>query len=158
MAIMVDKERFAGFIGRRLVNEAWLEIDQARIDGFAAITGDHQFIHVDPVAARATPWGTTIAHGFLTLSLLPQLLEPIQLKLAGAAWGINYGLDRLRFLSPVPVGSAIRAASTLLGVEEKGAGRLLMKSQVEVEIRGQERPALVADMLAMWVLGGGAGP
>lgn len=155
VAIVIDAGHLAGYIGRRLVNEAWLEIDQEQIDHFADVTGDHQFIHVDPVAARSTSYGSTIAHGYLTLSLLPLLLEPIQLRPKGASWGLNYGLDRLRFLSPVPVGSAIRAASTLRSLTEKGAHRLLMTSQVEVEIRDAARPALVAETLAMWILDSG---
>ncbi len=153
MPILVSTAGLAAYVGRRLVAENWFEIDQARIDRFAEVTGDHQFIHVDPVAARATPFGSTIAHGYLTLSLLPLLLEPIQLQPEGVSWGLNYGLDRLRFLAPVPAGAAVRAVSTLLAVENKGGGRLLMRSEVAVEIRGSDRPALAATTLAMWVLG-----
>lgn len=153
MPILVSTAGLAAYVGRRLVAESWFEIDQARIDRFAEVTGDHQFIHVDPVAARATPFGSTIAHGYLTLSLLPLLLEPIQLQPEGVSWGLNYGLDRLRFLAPVPAGAAVRAVSTLLAVENKGGGRLLMRSEVAVAIRGSDRPALAATTLAMWVLG-----
>jgi acyl dehydratase len=152
LALVLTREQFTEFIGKRLVGNRWLEIDQARINGFADITGDHQFIHVNPAAARATPYGSTIAHGYLTLSLLPMLLEPIQLQPARAAWGINYGLDRLRFINPVRVGAEIRAASTLHAVEARAPDRILMKSEVEVEIRGVTRPALVAETLAMWIL------
>ena len=152
MAIIVTPEQLAGFIGKRLATDGWLDIDQARIDGFAAITGDHQFIHVDPVAARDTPCGSTIAHGYLTLSLLPQLLEPIRLQPKGVGWGLNYGLNRLRFLNPVPVGAAIRATSTLLAMEDKAPGRMLMRSAVTVEIRAATRPALVAETLVMWIM------
>ncbi len=151
--MIVTREKLAQFIGKQLAADEWLEIDQARIDGFAEVTGDHQFIHVDPVAARDTPYGSTIAHGYLTLALLPQLLEPISLQPAGVAWGINYGLDRLRFLNPVHVGAAVRAVSTLLLIEDRGPDRMLMKSQVTVEIRDVERPALVAETLVMWIMG-----
>ncbi|CAG0941629.1 3-hydroxybutyryl-CoA dehydratase [Gammaproteobacteria bacterium] len=153
MPILVSTAGLAAYVGRRLVAENWFEIDQARIDRFAEVTGDHQFIHVDPVAARATPFGSTIAHGYLTLSLLPLLLEPIQLQPEDVSWGLNYGLDRLRFLAPVPASAAVRAVSTLLAVEDKGGDRLLMRSEVAVEIRGSDRPALAATTLAMWVLG-----
>jgi acyl dehydratase len=153
MPIIVSTAGLAAYVGRQLAAAQWLEIDQARIDRFADVTGDHQFIHIDPVAARATPFGSTIAHGYLTLSLLPLLLDPIQLQPEGAGWGLNYGLDRLRFLAPVPAGAAVRALSTLLAVEDKGSGRLLMRSEVVVEIRGADRPALAATTLAMWVLG-----
>lgn len=153
MPIIVSTAELAGYVGRQLTGPQWLEIDQERINRFADVTGDHQFIHVDPVAARATPFGSTIAHGYLTLSLLPLLLDPIQLQPEGVSWGLNYGLDRLRFLAPVPAGAAVRALSTLLAVEDKGGGRLLMRSEVVVEIRGADRPALAATTLAMWVLG-----
>jgi acyl dehydratase len=149
--MIVTREALAEFIGKRLVADEWLEIDQARIDGFAKITGDHQFIHVDPVAARDTPYGSTIAHGYLTLALLPQILESISLQPEGVAWGINYGLDRLRYLNPVHVGAAVRAVSTLLSIEDKGPDRMLLKSEVTVEIRGEARPALVAETLVMWI-------
>jgi len=153
LAMIVTRDALAEFIGKRLVADEWLEIDQTRIDQFATVTGDHQFIHVDPVAARNTPYGSTIAHGYLTLALLPQMLEPIILQPAGVAWGINYGLDRLRFLNPVHVGASIRTVSTLLSIEDKGPDRMLMKSEVTVEIKGEARPALVAETLVMWITG-----
>jgi len=155
LATVITRTQYPEYVGKCLVGEPWLEIDQALIDGFADLTGDHQFIHVDPVAAQRTPFGTTIAHGYLTLSLLPTLLESVSLRPADAGWGINYGLDRLRFISPVTVGSAVRATSTLVAVEDKGPGRTLMKSAVTVEIRGAGRPALAAESLVLWVTDAG---
>lgn len=152
--MIVTMEQLAGYVGRPLEASEWVTIDQARINGFADLTGDHQFIHVDPVAARATPLGTTIAHGYLTLSLLPILLGSIMLRPANAAWGLNYGIDRLRFISPVPAGSAVRASSTLRSIDDKGADRILLRSDVTVAVRGQDKPALAAVTLVFWVLGG----
>jgi len=131
---------------------AWIRIDQGRIDRFADATGDHQLIHVDPDRAAATPFGSTIAHGYLTLSLLPHLVAESALLPTGTVMGINYGLNRVRFLQPVPVDSEVRARSRLLDVREKGSGRVLLTSEVAVEIRGQERPALLAETLAMFVV------
>jgi acyl dehydratase len=152
MAIIVTLEQLAEFVGKRLVSQQWLEINQARIDAFADLTEDHQFIHVDPVAARDTPYGGTIAHGYLTLSLLPALLEPIRLQPKGVAWGINYGIDRLRFVDPVPAGARIRATSTLLSVATRAPGQVLTKSEITVDVEHQARPALVVETLVLWML------
>lgn len=128
----------------------WMEITQQRIDQFADVTEDHQFIHVDPERAKATPFGTTIAHGYLTLSLLTHLSkgatqdDPERAK--GVVMGINYGFDKVRFVSPVKVGSRIRAHSLLSKVELKGDAIQLTRTMT-VEIEGEERPALVADWL-----------
>jgi acyl dehydratase len=131
---------------------AWLRVDQERIDGFAAATDDAQWIHVDPERAAKTPFGSTIAHGFLTLSLLPHLLAEITVMPEITVMAINYGLDKVRFLQPVTVGSEVRARATTRRVTPKGAGRILVAAEVTVEIRGQERPALVAEALTMFVL------
>lgn len=152
MAIIVDRSQLEGFIGRRLEAVSWRRIDQPLIDAFARLTGAHEFIHVDPVAAQRTAYGTTIAHGYLTLALLPELLESIRLQPKGAAWGINYGVDRLRFLSPVRCGAEIRAVSTLLAIEDREADRLLLRSAVSVDIRGEDKPALSVETLVMWIL------
>jgi len=127
----------------------WLEVDQARIDAFADVSGDHQFIHVDPEACRTmSPWGVPIAHGFLTLSLLTKLMESVPQppeRREGAVMGINYGFDKVRFVSPVKVGSKIRANSVLSSVDQKDPSTLQVTRTVTVEIEGESKPALVAD-------------
>jgi acyl dehydratase len=127
----------------------WIEIDQARIDAFAEVSGDHQFIHVDPEACRTlSPWGVPIAHGFLTLSLLTKLMESVPQppeRREGALMGINYGFDKVRFVTPVKVGSKIRASSVLASVDRKDPNTLQVTRTVTVEIEGEAKPALVAD-------------
>ena len=127
----------------------WLEIDQARIDAFADVSGDHQFIHVDPEACKTmSPWGVPIAHGFLTLSLLTKLMESVPQppeRREGAIMGINYGFEKVRFVNPVKVGSKIRASSVLAAVDQKDPNTLQVTRTVTVEIEGESKPALVAD-------------
>jgi acyl dehydratase len=123
----------------------WVTLDQARINGFADATGDHQWIHVDPDKAAQGPFGGTIAHGYLSLSLLPGLMPDV-LRVEGARMGINYGIDRIRFTSPVPVGSQVRVKARLLSAERRGEG-VLYKLGVEVEIKDAEKPALVGEVL-----------
>lgn len=125
----------------------WLEVDQRMVDLFAEATRDHQWIHVDAERAAAGPFGTTIAHGYLTLSLLPVLLGQL-LEVSDATMGVNYGLDRLRLTAPVKVGQRVRARATLSATEPK-AGGLLMRLDVTVEIEGESRPALVAEVLLL---------
>lgn len=127
----------------------WLLIDQARVDRFAEATGDFQFIHVDPEAAAATPFGGTIAHGFLTLSLLAVLIPDGALVLQGFKMGVNYGAEKLRFIAPVRTGKRVRAHHKLLAVEDKGGGRWLTRTEVTVEIEGENKPALIAEWLGM---------
>ena len=130
----------------------WMEVDQEKIDQFADVTLDHQFIHIDPERAKDTPFGTTIAHGFLTLSLLthlgasaqPENPDPARFK--GMVMGVNYGFDKVRFVSPVKVGSRIRVHSLLSSVELKG-NAVQQTRTMTVEIDGQEKPALVADWI-----------
>lgn len=123
----------------------WLTVDQAMIDRFADATLDHQFIHVDSERAAETSFGGTIAHGFLILSLLPHLRDSIPKPvIPGARIGINYGMDRLRFVHPARSGSRIRATSTLTGVEERAPGQIQITHDIVVEIADQEKPALVA--------------
>jgi acyl dehydratase len=129
----------------------WVTLDQERIDRFAEATGDHQWIHVDPDMAAQGPFGGTIAHGYLSLSLLPGLMPDV-LRVEGARMGINYGIDRIRFTSPVPVGSQVRVKAKLLSAERRGEG-VLYKLGVEVEIRDAEKPALVGEVLYL-VFGG----
>jgi acyl dehydratase len=123
----------------------WVTLDQDRINLFADATDDHQWIHVDPEAAAQGPFGGTIAHGYLSLSLLPGLMSDI-LKVEGARMGINYGMDRVRFTAPVPVGSQVRLKAKLLSAERRGEG-VLYKLGVEVEIKDAEKPALVGEVL-----------
>jgi len=129
----------------------WVTLDQDRINLFADATDDHQWIHVDPEAAAQGPFGGTIAHGYLSLSLLPGLMSDI-LKVEGARMGINYGMDRVRFTAPVPVGSQVRLKAKLLSAERRGEG-VLYKLGVEVEIKDAEKPALVGEVLYL-VFGG----
>ena len=140
-------------IGQEIGLSPWLTVDQARIDAFADVTEDHQFIHVDPEAAKAkTPFGGTIAHGFLTLSLLSRMAIDALPRVAGRAMGINYGFDKIRFLAPVVSGSRLRGRFRVLEVMHRSGKEVLFRYEVRVEIEGQDRPALVADWLGMAVL------
>jgi acyl dehydratase len=139
----VDELRAAA--GSRLGVSDWVTVDQSQIDTFAEATGDHQWIHVDVERAKAGPFGTTIAHGFLTLSLLPVLVGQTY-RVEGTKMGVNYGLNKVRFTSPVPVGSKVRGNIELLDVADV-AGGVQMTTKVTVEIEGSERPALVAEWL-----------
>ncbi len=136
-------------VGQELGVGGWFQITQERVDAFADVTGDHQWIHVDPARAANTPFGGTIAHGHLTLSiqsLLRQDWEGIQVDLH-PKMGINYGLNRVRFISPVRVGKRIRLRTKLLSVEEAGSDAYQLTYQQTVEIEGQERPAMVAETI-----------
>lgn len=152
MSAASPANRVADLGGRVFPPSEWLEITQQRVDRFADATGDHQFIHVDPERASATPFGGTIAHGFLTLSLIPALTGPNLAGVEGLVMAINYGSDQVRFLQPVRVGSRIRACQEILESAEKRPGRWLLKSRVTVEIEGADRPALVADTLALLIV------
>lgn len=135
-------------VGQELGVSDWLLIDQARIDAFAEVSGDHQFIHVDPARARVeAPFGGTIAHGFLTVSVLSALASQAQPQLAGLRMSVNYGFDKLRFLTPVRAGSRIRARFTLKSLEERRPGEVTVIWDVTVEIEGEDRPALIAEWL-----------
>ena len=136
-------------VGREVGVSSWIEIGQARIDAFADATEDRQFIHVDPTAAAQTPFGGTIAHGFLSLSLLSRMGAEAMLVPEGMKMAINYGLDRVRFLAPVRSGKRVRGRFTLDSAEEKAAGQLLMHHTVTVEIEGEEKPALTAIWLTL---------
>ena len=136
-------------VGQEVGLSRWIEVDQARIDAFAKVTEDEQFIHVDPERARATPFGGTIAHGFLTLSLASAMSYDALPPLDGVVMGVNYGFDKLRFLAPVPAGSKVRGRFRLLSAEDKGSGRWLLKHELTVEIEGADKPALIAEWLSM---------
>ena len=139
----VDDLRTA--VGTRVGTSDWMTIEQGQIDGFADATHDHQWIHVDAERAKEGPFGTTIAHGFLTLSLLSALIAQVY-KVDGVKMGINYGLNKVRFTSPVPVGSKVRGIIELVEVGDV-AGGVQLVNKVTVEIEGSERPALVAEWL-----------
>jgi len=141
-------------IGKEVGTSRWFEISQAKIDAFADVTEDWQFIHVDPARTKAeTPFDSTIAHGFLTVSMLSAMVYDAIPRIEGTAMGVNYGFDKLRFLSPVPSGSRIRAVFTLIDVDERKAGELTFKYQVTVEIEGSSLPALAAEWLSRQYLG-----
>ena len=135
--------------GERLGPTDWLAIDQARINAFAAATGDHQWIHVDPERARSGPFGTTIAHGYLTLSLV-NLFLPALLQVDNLDMGVNYGLGRVRFPNHVPVGSRIRAAGEIIAVEPV-AGGVQVTTRVTVEREGSEKPVCIADTISRYL-------
>jgi acyl dehydratase len=138
------------FIGRELGVSDWIAVDQERINQFAECTGDHQWIHVDVERARReSPFGTTIAHGYLTLSLLPVMQYSVGTLPDGVKAALNYGADKVRFIQPVKAGAQLRDRITLVGAEDKGNGRILLTTRHTVEIQGEERPALVADTLAL---------
>jgi acyl dehydratase len=138
------------FIGRELGVSDWITVDQERINQFADCTGDHQWIHVDVERARReSPFGTTIAHGYLTLSLLPAMQFSVGTLPSGVKAGLNYGADKVRFVNPVKAGARIRDRITLVAAEDRGNGRVLVTSRHTVEIEGEEKPALVADTLAL---------
>lgn len=144
-------EKVKTFIGKEVGLSDWVVIDQKRINQFADCTEDHQWIHVDVGKAAKGPFGKTIAHGFLTLSLISALSSCIRLPMEGlqVQMAINYGLNKVRFLNPVPVNSKIRSRVTLAEMEEKGPGRVLMTYRHTIEIEGQDKPACIADHLAM---------
>ncbi|MDF1820654.1 MAG: MaoC family dehydratase [Alcanivoracaceae bacterium] len=149
---IVEPSELKSWEGKELGASDWFEIDQDRINAFADATLDHQFIHVDPEKAKATPFGSTIAHGYLTVSLLPYLQTSIAdfLLPKGMKMGMNYGFDKLRFMAPVKVGKRVRAVATLLDATEKKPGQWLMKYQFTVEIEGEDKPAVIAEWLLMY--------
>ncbi|GAA4721501.1 MaoC family dehydratase [Sphingomonas lutea] len=136
-------------IGQEVGVSAWLTVDQARIDAFADATEDRQFIHVDPATAAQTPFGGTIAHGFLSLSLLSRMAAEATLLPDSLKMAVNYGFDRVRFIAPVRSGKRVRGRFTLDSVDEKAPGQYLMRHNVTVEIEGEEKPALTALWLGL---------
>ncbi|GGM11275.1 MaoC family dehydratase [Dactylosporangium sucinum] len=138
-------------VGEHLGYSDWREVAQERVNLFADATDDHQWIHVDPERAAAGPFGTTIAHGYLTLSLLPGLVSEVY-KVEGVRMGINYGLDKVRFPAPVPVGSRIRAGVEILVADDLGEGWLQLKNRVTIEREGADKPVCVAESLVRLLL------
>ena len=150
MKVFAGADELAKAVGTELGVSDWLVVEQDRIDRFAEATGDHQWIHVDPERAKDGPFGATIAHGYLTLSLLAALTQGIY-KLEGVRMGVNYGLNRVRFVTPVKVGSAVRAVVSLASVEEVTGG-VQVTAKVVVELEGSEKPAAVAETLSRYYL------
>ena len=146
---MPTVQDLAARVGEELGVSDWITIDQPRIQAFADATDDHQFIHVDPEAAKMTPFGGTIAHGFLTLSMLTALAERLpDGRIEGAKMGLNYGFDKVRFLTPVPAGVRIRGRFKLLSMDEKRPGQWQQTQEVSVEIEDQKKPAVIAEWIA----------
>jgi acyl dehydratase len=139
-------------VGSEIGVSRWLLIDQKRIDAFADATEDWQFIHVDPEAAKATPFGGTIAHGFLTLSMLSAIAYDALPKVSGLAMGVNYGFDKVRFVAPVRAGRRIRGRLRLEALTQRSAREYQSRTAVTVEIEGEAKPALIAEWLTLYVL------
>ena len=147
---LVPAEKLVDYVGKEIGTSEWFEVDQERINQFADTTLDHQFIHVDP--EKATPlFGSTIAHGFLSLSLIPHLTSQAVLAPENLKHVFNYGLDKVRFINPVNVGSNVRTVSKVVSVDDKGDGRYLMKTEITMEIDGVDKPAFVAESLSMFI-------
>ena len=145
----VSIDQLKQMVGRDLEPTPWIEITQEQINAFADTTFDHQYIHVDPEAAKQSPFGGTIAHGFLTLSLMSHMYESFGFILENVVFALNYGFDKIRFLSPVKVNSRIRARATVAEILEKEGGQVMIKYDVVVEIEGEEKPALIAEWLGL---------
>ena len=147
----IPRNTFYSIEGQSLEPGEWVPVDQSRIDLFADATDDHQFIHIDPVRAGQTDFGGTIAHGFLSLSLLPRLVKEVMLVPEGMLMGINYGFNHVRFLSPVKSGDQIRVQGSVKSVVEKDPGRFLVTLTIQLEIKGSESLALVCEWLNYYV-------
>ena len=151
---VIKADTLKDHIGQEIGVSDWIEIDQSRIDVFADVTEDHQFIHIDPErAAKETPFGGTIAHGFLSLSMLSALAGNTTLVLDGIAMGINYGFDKVRFLQPVRAGKKIRGRFVLEDATERNPGQWMLKYAVTVEIEGEDKRALMAHWLTLQIVG-----
>ena len=148
---IIPADELMGRVGEETGVSDWLGINQERINAFADATMDHQFIHVDPEAAAQTPFGSTIAHGFLTLSLTIPMMMETMVAPDRMVMVINYGTDKLRFIEPVKVDSRIRARTRLVDVTEKGPGRWLVKNEITVEIEDVDRPALIVEALTLFI-------
>ncbi|CCD92997.1 nodN-like protein [Bradyrhizobium sp. ORS 375] len=140
---------YQAMVGQEIGVSSWHVLDQKRIDTYADVIEDHQFIHVDPEAAKATPFGTTIAHGFLTMSLLSVMSYEVMPAIEGTAMGVNYGFDKLRFISPVKSGKRVRGRFVLSEATLRKPKELQSRTNVTVEIEGEDKPALVADWIGL---------
>ena len=150
--LTVSKEELQEYVDKPLEPSPWVRIDQNMINTFADATMDHQFIHVDEAQAAQTPFGSTIAHGYLTLSLISHFLGECAVGPDNAVMALNYGSDKVRYLQPVKVDSEIRAKASLKSVSEKTPGQILTKTGITIEIKGEEKPALVAEILSLFIL------
>ena len=148
MSDTMTREELFGLVGQDLGTSDWFQLGQDRINQFADVTEDRQFIHIDPVRAADSPFGGTIAHGMLTLSMIVHLCDNFAPSVEGVRMVINYGFDRVRFAAHVKVDGRIRAVATLIDVKER-SGQMLVKAKVTIEIEGESKPALVAEWLTM---------
>lgn len=149
MPTIIDRSEIKNYVGKETGPSAWHTITQQQINQFADCTLDHQFIHVDPERAKASPFGTTIAHGFLSLSMLSHLSEGFNLLIDGVYMGVNSGFDKVRFLAPVKAGKRVRGHARILSIEETRAGQYRFKTEVTVEIEDEDKPALVAEWITI---------
>jgi acyl dehydratase len=156
--LTVPGHELRDYLERELPPSGWLTIDQARINAFADATLDHQFIHVDTEKASRTPFGRTIAHGYLTMSLVSYFAGECGIRPENAAMAINYGSDKVRFVQPVKVNDRIRAHAVLKGAEDRPPGQVLLTTRFTIEIEGQEKPAMVADILSLFFVNQDADP
>ena len=147
MVKIIKRDEVESYNGYQAEPSEWFTVTQEQINQFADCTHDHQFIHVDPEKAKATPFGTTIAHGFLSLSMLSHFAEQFNVVIDGLTMAINYGFDKVRFIAPVKVGKRIRAHATVAELVEKNPGQFQMKVVVTVEIEGEDKPALMAEWI-----------
>ncbi|MBU3002013.1 MaoC family dehydratase [Paraglaciecola arctica] len=152
MAVTTQAQNLIDYVGKSTGVSQWFTITQDQIDSFADATHDHQFIHIDPIKAKETPFGSTIAHGFLSLSLLSAIAYDAGLHIENAVMGLNYGFDKIRFLQPVKVNSKIRGHMVLANVLEKRPGQFLLTWDITVEIDSEDKPALTAQWLTMTII------
>ena len=152
MTITMKAQNLTDYVGKKTGVSRWFTVTQEQIDSFADATHDHQFIHIDPVKAKQTPFGSTIAHGFLSLSLLSAVAYDAGINLENTLMGLNYGFDKIRFLHPVNVNSKIRGHMVLAKVLEKKPGQFLFTWDVSIEIDSVEKPALTAQWLTMTII------
>lgn len=152
MSQIIKISELPAFEGRELEVSSWLEITQHRINQFADATNDHQFIHIDQERAAKTPFGGTIAHGLLLLSIIPFLLEENSIQPEGLVMGVNYGSDKVRYLQPVRAGQRIRAQQKILQITQKSSSSWLFKILVSLEIENSDTPALIAELLLMYIV------
>jgi acyl dehydratase len=149
MTQLIKKSEIEKYIGHICQPTDWFEVTQEQVNVFADCTLDHQFIHIDPEAAAKSAFGGTIAHGFLTLSMLAYFSESFSLSIEGSYMGVNKGFDKVRFVAPVPVGSRIRCHTTVVEINEKKPGQYDFKMGISIEIEGSDKPALVAEWLSV---------
>jgi acyl dehydratase len=148
----IEFKEYAALAGKKVGVSRWFEIDQSRIDKFADVTEDWQYIHLDAEKAAATPFGGTVAHGFLTLSMLAAMAYDGLPSIEGRTMGVNYGFNKIRFVTPVRSGSRVRAKFTLIEITPRGSNEFMSRSEVIVEIEGSDKPALVAEWLGITFL------